>query len=278
MIHPPKPIWVLIVQRRMKKLFTPIMMLVSAAALAQGQSANLPRYEFFGGYSVNADYIPNRSVLLALDQKVSPFFSLGSGPYGFEFSVKRYLRNGLGLKTDFSGYYDPFPPNKGIYCQSSGCFNGLNGKATSKTFYLTSGAEWKIRRDKRFAPFVQALGGIVHSRAKFTLTGSDTGPPLSGGIILGSSTSALTGTISYSDSFADTGWTLTTGAGFDVRLTKKLGYRLSMDYDPTFLVRAIYQDPVLDSQGRLVLATSTPSARSRQDHARISMGIVWKFR
>ena len=187
-----------IVQRRMKKLFTPIMMLVSAAALAQGQSANLPRYEFFGGYSVNADYIPNRSVLLALDQKVSPFFSLGSGPYGFEFSVKRYVRNGLGLKTDFSGYYDPFPPNKGIYCQSSGCFNGLNGKATSKTFYLTSGAEWKIRRDKRFAPFVQALGGIVHSRAKFTLTGSDTGPPLSGGIILGSSTSALTGTISYS--------------------------------------------------------------------------------
>ena len=110
-------------------------MLVSAAALAQGESENVPRYEFFGGYSVNADYIPNRSVLLALDQKVSPFFSLGSGPYGFEFSVKRYVRNGLGLKTDFSGYYDPFPPNKGIYCQSSGCFNGLNGKATSKTFY-----------------------------------------------------------------------------------------------------------------------------------------------
>jgi len=70
MIHPLKPIWVLIVQRRMKKLFTPIMMFVSTAALAQGQSANLPRYEFFGGYSVNADYIPNRSVLVALDQKI----------------------------------------------------------------------------------------------------------------------------------------------------------------------------------------------------------------
>src|SRR4030095_9888242 len=185
MIHPLKPIWVLIVQRRMKKLFTPIMMLVSAAALAQGQSANL-RYEFFGGYSVNADYIPNRSVLLALDQKVSPFFSLGSGPYGFELSVKRYVRNGLGLKTDFSGYYDPFPPNKGIYCQSSGCFNGLNGKATSKTFYLTSGAEWKIRRAKRLAPCVKALGGIDNSRAESRLTGPDPGPPLSGGIILAS--------------------------------------------------------------------------------------------
>ena len=254
------------------------MMLVSAAALAQGQSANLPRYEFFAGYAVNEDYFRNRPVLLALDQKVSPFFSLGSGPYGFEFSVKRYVRNGLGLKTDFSGYYDPFPSSKGIYCQNSGCINGLNAKATGKAFYLTSGVEWKIRRDKRFAPFVQALGGIVHSRAKFTLTGSDSGEPFSGGVILASSTSAFTGRISYSDSFADTGWTLTTGAGFDVRLNKKLGYRLSMDYDPTFLVRPIYRDPVLDSQGRLILSTSTPSARSRQDHARITMGIVWKFR
>ena len=96
------------------------MMLVSAAALAQGQSANLPRYEFFGGYSVNADYVRNLPVLLALDQKVSPFFSLGSGPYGFEFSVKRYVRNGLGLKTDFSGYYDPFPSSKGINTAAPG--------------------------------------------------------------------------------------------------------------------------------------------------------------
>ena len=108
-------------------------------------------------------------------------------------------------------------------------------------------------------------------RAKFTLTGSDTGPPLSGGIILGSSTSALTGTISYSDSFADTGWTLTTGAEFDVRLTKKLGYRLSMDYDPTFLVRAIYQDPVLDSQGRL-----SGDDSGAQDHVRIMRASRWE--
>src|SRR5262250_14918 len=116
----------------MKKLFTPILMLVSAAALAQGQSANLPRYEFFGGYSVNADYIPNRSVLLAVDQKVSPFFSLGSGPYGFEFSVKRYVRNGLGLKTDFSGYYDPFPPNKGIIAKAQAASMAWTGKRRAR--------------------------------------------------------------------------------------------------------------------------------------------------
>ena len=262
----------------MKTFFAPILMLLSSEASAQDQSAHLPGYEFFAGYSVNADYVKNRSLLLALDQKVSPFFSLGSGPYGFEFSVKRDVRNGLGVKVDFSGYYDPFPSNKGIYCQSSGCISGLTAEATSKTFYVTSGLEWKIRRDKRFAPFAQALGGIVHSRAKFSMTGSDSGQPLSGGVILASSTSTYTGgTISYADSFADTGWTLSIGAGFDVRLNKTLSYRLSMDYDPTFLVRSVYQDPVLDSQGRLVLSQPTPSARARQDHARLTMGIVWTF-
>ena len=262
----------------MKTLLAPILMLLSAAAFAQEQSADLPRYEFFAGYSVNADYVQNRPLLLALDQKVSPFFSLGSGPYGFDFSVKRDVRNGLGVKVDFSGYYDPFPPGKGTYCQNSGCIIGLPARATSKTFYLTSGVEWKIRRDKRFAPFAQALGGIVHSRATFAMTGSDSGQPISGGVVLGSSTSTFTGgTISYSDSFADTGWTLSTGAGFDVRLNKRLSYRLSMDYDPTFLVRPVYRDPVLDSQGRVVLSQPTPSARARQDHVRIAMGIVWKF-
>jgi hypothetical protein len=262
----------------MKTLLAPILMVLSSAAFAQAPSANLPRYELFGGYAVNADYVANRPLLFAVDQKVSPFFSLGSGPYGFDFSVKRYFRNGLGAKVDFSGYYDSFPPGQGTYCQNSGCIIGLPARATSKTFYLTSGVEWKIRRDKRFAPFAQALGGIVHSRAKFAMAGSDSGQPISGGVVLGSTTSTFTGgTISYSDSFADSGWTLSTGAGFDVRLTKRLSYRLSMDYDPTFLVRPVYQDPVRDSQGHVVLSQPTPSERARQDHVRMTMGIVWKF-
>ena len=262
----------------MKTLLAPIFVLLGSAAFAQDQSANLPRYEFFAGYSANADYVKNRPVLFALDQKVSPFFSLGSGPYGFEFAVKRYVRNSLGVKVDFSGYYDPFPPGKGAYCQNSGCINGLTAQATSKTFYVTSGVEWTMRRDRRFAPFAQALGGIVHSRAKFVMTGSDSGQPFSGGVILASSTGTLTGgTTSYSDSFADTGWTLSAGAGFDVRLSKRLSYRLSMDYAPTFLVRPVHPDLGLDSQGRLVLSQPTPSARARQDHVRMTMGIAWKF-
>src|SRR3954463_5249336 len=36
--------------------------------------------EVFGGYSVNADYVQNRPAILVAEQKVSPFFSHGSGP------------------------------------------------------------------------------------------------------------------------------------------------------------------------------------------------------
>ena len=45
--------------------------------------------EVFGGYSGNADYVQNRPAILVVDQKVSPFFSLGSGPIGFEASDRK---------------------------------------------------------------------------------------------------------------------------------------------------------------------------------------------
>jgi hypothetical protein len=66
--------------------------------------------EVFGGFSVNADYVQNRPAILIVDQNVSPFFSLGSGPTGFEASFKRDVRNGLGIKVDVSGYSDTFTP------------------------------------------------------------------------------------------------------------------------------------------------------------------------
>ena len=77
--------------------------------------------EVFGGYSVNADYVQNRPAILVVDQKVSPFFSLGSGPTGFEASFQHDVRNGLGIKVDVSGYSDTFPPGPAAYCQPASC-------------------------------------------------------------------------------------------------------------------------------------------------------------
>src|SRR5262245_15396870 len=148
--------------------------------------------EVFGGYSVNADYVQNRPAILVVEQKVSPFFSHGSGPAGFEASFKQDVRNGLGIKVDVSGYSDTFPPGPAAYCQPASsttgiaCGTGLTFQATGRAFYVTAGPEWKIRRGKRFAPFAQVLVGIVYTRSTFMMSGSDVQykNPLTGGVLL----------------------------------------------------------------------------------------------
>src|SRR5262245_52998757 len=206
--------------------------------------------EVFGGYSANADYVENRPAILVVDQKVSPFFSHGSGPTGFEASFKRDMRNGLGIKVDVSGYFDTFL-GPAAYCQpdssASGiaCGTGLAFQATGRAFYVTAGPEWKIRRDKRFAPFAQALVGIVDTRSTFMMSGSDVQytNPFTGGVLLFTSGGFPPDrSIHYADAHADAGLALAIGGGFDIRLSKRIGLRAAMDYDPTFLVRPVFPD------------------------------------
>src|SRR5215510_11973935 len=179
--------------------------------------------EVFGGYSVNADYVQNRPAILVVDQTVSPFFSLGSGPAGFEASFKHEVRNGLGIKVDLSGYSDTFSPGPAAYCQPDSstagiaCGTGLTFQATGRAFYVTAGPEWKIRRDKRLAPFAEALVGIVSTRSRFMMSGSDVQytNPFTGGVLLFTSEGfAPDRSLHYADAHDDAGLALTIGGGF----------------------------------------------------------------
>jgi hypothetical protein len=239
--------------------------------------------EVFGGYSANADYVQNRPAILVLDQKVSPFFSHGSGPTGFEASFKHDVRNGLGIKVDVSGYSDTFPMGPAAYCQPASstagiaCGTGLTFQATGRAFYVTAGPEWKIRRDKRFAPFAQALAGIAYTRSTFMMSGSDVQytNPFTGGVLLFTSGGFPPDrTIHYGDAHADAGVALAIGGGFDIRLSKPIALRAAMDYDPTFLIRPVLPDLTPDAQGQVHLQPA-PNERHRQDHVRLSIGIVW---
>src|SRR4029450_7786895 len=243
--------------------------------------------EVFGGYSANADYVQNRPAILVVDHKVSPFFSHGSGPTGFEASFKRDVRNGLGITVDVSGYFDPFPPGPAAYCQPGSstvgiaCGTGLTFQATGRAFYVTAGPEWKIRRGKRFAPFAQALAGIVYTRSTFMMSGSDVQytNPFTGGVLLFTSAGfPQDRSIHYADAHADAGLALAIGGGFDIRLSKRIGVRVVMDYDPTFLVRPVIPELTPDAQGRVHLSQPAPNERHRQDHVRLSIGMVWHIR
>ena len=191
--------------------------------------------EVFGGYSVNADYVQNRPAILVVDQKMSPFFSHGSGPTGFEASFKRDVRNGLGIKVDVSAYSDTFPPGPAAYCQPDSstaaiaCGTGLTFQAIGRALYVTAGPEWKIRRGNRFVPFAQALAGLVYTRSTFVMSGSKCNMRIPSRVAVLLFTSARVPPRSkhyYADANAEPDWRWRCGGGFDVRLSKRLGVRV----------------------------------------------------
>jgi hypothetical protein len=253
---------------------TMIALCCSMPASAQNSADSAPsHFLFFGGYSVNVDYVPNRGVLIIADRKVSPFFSHGSGPTGFEASVTRIRSRHLAFTADLSGYSDRFSGGA-TYCHpAAGCAPGLTFEAKTQAFYLVAGPELRGVEWRRVTPFVHGLIGAVMTNSKFTMSGSNLQyfDPYSGGglIVISRSVFPNSSSFRYSDANTDTGLTLTLGAGLDVRLGEAFSARVLMDYAPTFLVRPDLRN------------TNIPEAVGtirRQEHTRITFGIVWKFR
>ena len=251
--------------------FVLTMLATCGRLLAQSDVRADPRLELMSAYSFNTDFVRDRPVLVVADQKVSPFFSNGSGPFGFEASIKRYVRGRLGIKASVSGYFDPYFEGTATYCQPTSCVQNVPAKATPRTFYAMFGPEWKFRRAKRLSPFIFATVGVAYERSTFELDGSNVqyakGYRPDGLIVFTSAGFPLNGTVNYSDSSADFGPAISLGGGFDTRISKRLSFRVAMDYDPTFLVRPVITNPTLFQP--------TPSSRSRQDHAALSLGLVW---
>ena len=233
-----------------------------------------PRFELMGAYSFNTDFVRDRPLLIVADQKVSPFFSNGSGPFGFEASVKRRVRGSLGIKAVISGYFDPYFEGTATYCAPAFCAQNVHAKAAPRTFYGMLGPEWKFRRWKRLSPFVYAVAGVAYTRSSFQLSGSNAvyanGYIPDGLIVFTSAGFSRNGTIAYFDSSAGIGPALGLGGGFDTRLRKRLSFRVSLNYDPTFLVRPVVTDPTKFQP--------MPSERSRQDHVALSVGMTWGMR
>ena len=130
-------------------------------ALSSGQnSAQAPAIRVFGAYSASADWaaVPFRFVV---NQPVSPFLSVGGGPYGFEVSIERGLRGHLGLKTSISRYVDPFRGTV-AYCQPPWiCAIRVPFRGDTSALYVTAGPVVTAREDKRTSLFAHAIVGAV---------------------------------------------------------------------------------------------------------------------
>jgi opacity protein-like surface antigen len=226
----------------MSKAILLLLLIVICVSTAFGQSSGntdqTPKVEYFVGYSASG-YINEEKSLVINNQKFSPFFNdQAGGPVGFEASIIGNFNRYVGLKGDFSIYSNNRRLKDGTFtsCVGTACTSSIQDyKVDSRAVYLMGGPEIKGRNHTRFTPFVHALFGLVHARTEFSTSG----------------------TFNLSDKASETGFTMAFGGGLDIRATKRISVRAMMDYNPTFL-----KGSEIDS-------------RERQDHVRLSLGILF---
>jgi hypothetical protein len=244
-------------------------------ALSFGQSsAPAPAIRVSGAYSINADFaaVP---YLIVFNQPVSPFLSTGGGAYGFEASIERGLLGHLGLKASVSRYADPF---HGVlsYCQPpSICAVRVPFSDDTSALYVTAGPMITARENKRTSVFAHALVGAVRSSSTFSLSGNNleyvvnpTSSP-SWLIVFAGQPFGQPNSVSYGDHLSDVGLAASLGGGFDRKLAHRLQFRVSMDWNPTFLSR-----PKTSTNTTIAVV---PVERGMQSHIRLSVGVVWQL-
>jgi hypothetical protein len=172
------------------------------------------------------------------NQKVSPFFTdRAGGPIGFELSLARNFNRYVGLKGDFSSYFETLH-GSGTICQGTVCTSGNPFKVPLRSFYFTAGPEFKLPNSTRLTPFAHALFGGVSSHAEFVISAPG---------------------IRVSDATTQAAFAASFGGGVDIRLSRRIALRTSVDYTPTFL-----PEPNTAESGP-------------QNHVRTSVGILFHF-
>ena len=214
-----------------------VCLCVSSAFAQSTSSTPYPKLEIFGGYSANGktDEEPGGITNFPL----SKFFSDDAGgPKGFEASIARNFNKYLGIKADFSMYFDSGPGQVMVkVCSQSSCTTtSQDFSVTKRAFYFMAGPEIKWRNKTRLTPFAHTLFGVARSTADFSIAGA---------------------LLTHSDSDTRTGFAAAFGGGLDIRLSKRFSIRGMMDYTAAFLG---YNDV---------------SSSSRQNHVRFSLGIVF---
>ena len=184
----------------MKKLFLSILLaaICSQAALAQSTDEER-KYEFFFGFSYAHINSKGNQLLI------------GENRPGYNFSVTGNVSRYVGIKFDTSGHYGRNTSNR----------NAVRIEERSSTYNFLGGLQFKDNRSEaRVKPFAHALIGAVRANG------------LRGNIACGL-------TIGFPCRFpndSDTGLAAAFGGGIDVRLSKRVDFRVAqVDYNPTRL-------------------------------------------
>ena len=195
------------------RLVSSTALLLCSALLVSAQSTNPdehPKFEFFAGYSALGE-TGSRAIIFTPNAGVAGDFE----GQGFQTSIIRNFNKHLGIKGDFSFHFNNESNRGPISACTPACTTVTQDfQLKTRVYNFLAGPEFKARNSTRFTPLVYALAGVAHTSATFT----SPGPTLN--LFLKNS----------ENSFA-----MALGGGFDIRGTKRVSFRATMDYNPVFI-------------------------------------------
>jgi opacity protein-like surface antigen len=208
-----------------------LLMCTTVGARAQGgKTDEYPKFEFFFGYSALGD--PTNAIGFTNNLTIGGSYATNNN--GFEASVTRNFTRYIGLKADFSAHFNNSNGTGFVTFCNPNCTTATQDlRLRTRVYDFLAGPEFKARNSTRFTPFGYVLGGAAHTNAEFSTPGPPTFALLEKG---------------------QNGFALALGGGLDIRATKRISVRGSLDYNPVFI-----QDPATD----------------RRNFARFSLGVLF---
>lgn len=212
-------------------VFTVVLMCSAASAFAQSSTTpEYPKFEFFAGYSALGE-ANSRGISLGPNAAIGDNYAADAG---FQTSLSGNFSKHFGIKGDFSVHFGNKSGSGPLSVCSPTCITVTqDNRLKTRVYSFLAGPEFKARNSTRFTPFAYALGGAAHTSATFTTPGP---------------------TVNLFLKNSDNGFAMALGGGLDVRASKRVSFRGSMDYNPVFLG---------DSTG------------GRRDLVRISLGLLF---
>jgi opacity protein-like surface antigen len=204
-------------KRTNKNLFIQIPLcaaiLLCSVVFASAQTASkddYPKVEVFVGYSALGE-ANSRGISFGPNSSIDANYTAKSG---FEASVIRNFTKYVGIKGDFSAHFNNESARGPLTLCTPVCTTTTQDfQLKTRVYNFLGGPEIKARNSTRFTPFAYALGGVAHTSATFTTAGP---------------------TFNLLLKNSNNGFAMAVGGGLDIRATKRLSFRGSMDYNPIF--------------------------------------------
>ncbi len=234
----------------MQKILLALLFLAACAPCALAQDET-PRAEFFIGYSnlqAESGFDSNNPD----DEFFAEITDNRTGLHGVNASITGYFSRRVGLTGDFSYHTksesDAFDASQ-IVCVQAPC-TPVPGTVNVRTnvFNFLGGPQVKFTNTSRVEPFVRALAGVAHTRARVRTSGFGD---------------------DFDTEFSDnsTDFALALGGGIDVRISDRVAIRaFQVDYNPVFL----------RSRDIDVFGSTERFDGRRLDNIRFSFGLVFR--